>query len=37
MKSVPGLNQFASWLPMFYPEAAKDLGIRAQAQYGFIR
>jgi hypothetical protein len=37
MKAVPGLNQFASWLPMFYPEAAKDLGIRAQAQYGFIR
>ena len=37
MRSVPGLNQFASWLPMFYPEAAKDLGIRAQSQYGFIR
>ena len=37
MKGVPGLNQFASWLPMFYPQAAKDLGIRAQAQYGFVR
>jgi len=37
MKSVPGLNQFASWLPMFYPQAAKDLGIRAQSQYGFVR
>ena len=37
MKAVPGLNQFASWLPMFYPQAAKDLGIRAQAQYGFVR
>ena len=37
MKAVPGLNQFASWLPMFYPQAAKDLGIRAQSQYGFVR
>ena len=37
MKGVPGLNQFASWLPMFYPQAAKDLGIRAQSQYGFVR
>lgn len=37
MKAVPGLNQFASWLPMFYPQASKDLGIRAQAQYGFVR
>lgn len=37
MKSFPALNQFQSWLPMFYPEAAKDLGIKAQSQYGFIR
>ena len=34
MRSFPVSNQFASYLPMFYPEMAKDLGIRMQSQYG---
>jgi hypothetical protein len=34
MRSFPISNQFASYLPMFYPELAKDLGIRMQGQYG---
>jgi len=34
MKSFPITNQFAAYLPMFYPELAKDLGIRIQSQYG---
>lgn len=32
MKSFPIANQAAGILPMFYPELAKDLGIRAQSQ-----
>jgi hypothetical protein len=32
MKSFPVSNQAAGMLPMFYPELAKDLGIRAQSQ-----
>jgi hypothetical protein len=32
MKSFPISNQAAGMLPMFYPELAKDLGIRAQSQ-----
>ena len=32
MKSFPITNQAAGMLPMFYPELAKDLGIRAQSQ-----
>jgi hypothetical protein len=27
-------NQAASLLPMFYPNLAKDLGIKMQSQYG---
>jgi hypothetical protein len=34
MKSFPISNQAAGLLPMFYPEVAKDLGIRMQSQYG---
>jgi len=32
MKTFPVANQAAGMLPMFYPELAKDLGIRAQSQ-----
>jgi hypothetical protein len=32
LKSFPISNQAAGMLPMFYPELAKDLGIRAQSQ-----
>jgi len=32
MKSFPVSNQAAGMLPMFYPELAKDLGIKAQSQ-----
>jgi hypothetical protein len=32
MKTFPVSNQAAGMLPMFYPELAKDLGIRAQSQ-----
>lgn len=34
MKSFPIANQAAGYLPMFYPEVAKDLGIKMQGQYG---
>ena len=34
MKSFPVSSQAASYLPMFYPELAKDLGIRMQSTYG---
>lgn len=34
MKSFPLSNQAAGLLPMFYPELAKDLGIKMQSQYG---
>ena len=34
MKSFPITNQAVGYLPMFYPELAKDLGIRMQGQYG---
>lgn len=32
MKSFPVANQAAGMLPVFYPELAKDLGIKAQSQ-----
>lgn len=32
MKTFPISNQAAGMLPMFYPELAKDLGIKAQSQ-----
>ena len=35
MKSFPISSQAAGLLPMFYPELAKDLGIKMQSQYGF--
>jgi hypothetical protein len=34
IKSFPISNQAAGYLPMFYPELAKDLGIKMQGQYG---
>ena len=34
MKSFPVTAQMASYLPMFYPELAKDLGIKMQSTYG---
>ena len=34
MKSFPITNQAAGYLPMFYPDIAKDLDIRMQGQYG---
>lgn len=34
MKSFPVSNQAAGYLPMFYPELAKDLGIKIQSNYG---
>lgn len=34
MRSFPLSNQIAGYLPMFYPDMAKDLGIRVQANYG---
>ena len=32
MKSFPVSNQAAGMLPLFYPQLAKDLGIKAQSQ-----
>lgn len=37
MKQFPVTSQVGAYLPIFYPEAAKDLGIKAQSQSGFIR
>ena len=37
MKQFPVLNQVQQYLPMFVPEVAKDLGIKAQSQSGFIQ
>jgi hypothetical protein len=34
MKSFPVSNQAAGYLPMFYPELAKDLDIKVQSNYG---
>ena len=34
LKSFPFTNQIVGYLPMFYPEAAKDLGIKMQKSYG---
>jgi hypothetical protein len=36
MKQFPVLNQIQQYMPMFVPEIAKDLGIQAQSQSGFI-
>lgn len=34
MKTFPFTNQMVGYLPMFYPEMAKDLGIKMQKNYG---
>lgn len=34
MKTFPFTNQMVGYLPMFYPELAKDLGVRIQSNYG---
>jgi hypothetical protein len=34
MKSFPMASQAAGWLPMFYPDIAKDLGIKMQSRSG---
>jgi hypothetical protein len=34
MKTFPFTNQMVGYLPMFYPELAKDLGIKVQSNYG---
>lgn len=36
MKQFPVSNQIAQYMPMFVPDVAKDLGIKAQSQSGFI-
>ena len=37
MKQFPISNQIAQYMPMFVPDVAKDLGIQAQSQSGFIQ
>ncbi len=37
MRSFPFTNQMVGYLPMFYPELAKELGIRVQSNYGIGR
>lgn len=32
LKTVPGINQLSSYLPIFYPDIAKDLDIKMTAQ-----
>jgi hypothetical protein len=34
MRSFPFTNQMSGYLPLIYPELAKDLGIRVQTNYG---
>ena len=34
MKTFPFTNQMTNYLPMFYPDLAKDLGIKVQSNYG---
>jgi hypothetical protein len=34
MKTFPVTNQMAGYLPMFYPELSKDLGLKVQSNYG---
>jgi len=34
LKTFPFSNQMVGYLPMFYPELAKDLGIKVQSNYG---
>jgi hypothetical protein len=37
MRSFPFTNQMVGYLPMFYPELAKELDIRVQSNYGIGR
>ena len=37
MKQFPVSNQIVQYLPIFVPDVAKDLGIKAQSQSGFIK
>jgi hypothetical protein len=37
LKSFPITSQASSLLPMFYPDLAKDLGMKPQSQYGFFK
>ena len=37
MKTFPITTQIANYMPMFAPDVAKDLGIKAQSQSGFAR
>jgi hypothetical protein len=37
MKMFPFTNQMIGYLPMYYPELAKDLGIRVQSNYGLTK
>jgi len=34
MKTFPIANQMVGYLPMFYPELAKDMGVKIQSNYG---
>lgn len=34
LKTFPFTNQMAGYLPMFYPDLAKDLGLKIQSNYG---
>lgn len=34
LKTFPFSNQMVGYLPMFYPDLAKDLGIKVQSNYG---
>jgi cysteinyl-tRNA synthetase len=34
LKTFPFTNQIQGYLPMFYPDLAKDLGIKVQSNYG---
>jgi hypothetical protein len=33
-RTFPFANQMVGYLPLFYPDMAKDLGIRVQSNYG---
>ncbi len=37
LRTFPITSQASAYLPMFYPDMAKDLGIKAQSSSGFIR
>jgi hypothetical protein len=37
LRSFPVTSQAQGMLPMFFPDLAKDLGIKAQSQSGFLR